>query len=242
MNIRRSMFSVMFSLSVMLAGAIWLSHHLDQNQTASAEPNAKAPEVPKGSAQMALEAAKATPETYAAATADAPLTVEVIHVVPINDNWPAWVKNEITWFNGQDYSKERAAFQRPFAWGTVTLNGETGYWFAYCNTDAYLQFNFSVKLTDSDLAKIKLLLDKEKRNWEFNAKIGDGKQDQDAFGPVVRTWIGATNDWADPVNEGGVCNSDFTVCDNNKAVDDYVAAINGATDGRITMKVGEYLK
>ncbi|MBI2514625.1 hypothetical protein HYV91_00330 [Candidatus Wolfebacteria bacterium] len=141
-----------------------------------------------------------------------------------------WVKNQIAWFEAQEYSKRRVAFQRPFAWGFGIYRGQKVEWFAYTNTDAFLQFNVSVPVEKRDMRKLRRVRDQYKRRWVASSSlVGE-------FGPATATWIGSSNDWVDRV-----CNKDLLRCDNKEAVDGYVSKMNKRLGGRLRLWVAEYL-
>lgn len=143
----------------------------------------------------------------------------------------AWVKNQIAWFETHEFSKDRIAFRRSFAWGIGTYRGQRFEWFAYSNTDAYLQFNLSVRLADKDIIKeIVQLADQYKRNWQVDTR--------NLWGPGTATWIGASNDWTDTT----CVKPKYDRCDGKKAVLGYIAEINKRFEGRLNFGIAEYLE
>ena len=137
----------------------------------------------------------------------------------------AWVQQQISTFEAQDYTKRRVAFQRAFAWGIGTYRGNRVEWFAYTNSDAYLQFNISARLADADLAKINKLKDDWWRSWEtLSDRVVPGA-----------TWIGASNDWVHRA-----CRDDFLRCDLKKAVLRYLKQLNGQLRGTLELTPAEY--
>lgn len=147
------------------------------------------------------------------------------------ENFPAFVQKEMKIYSGE--SDSRAGFSRPMGWGTGTYKPAKGApvqftWFAYNNSDAWLQFKFDKAVQTTDLVAIEEITDSYKRAWE--AKQQDGG-----------TWIGTTNDWVD--EKKGFCSSSpsgGTVCQYRKVLDGVVATMNKQPFLKLT--VGGYLK
>ena len=126
-----------------------------------------------------------------------------------------------------------AGFGRPMGWGTGTYKPAKGAvvqftWFAYNNSDAWLQFKFDKAVQMTDLVALEETIDKYKRTWEAKQKNGG-------------TWIGTTNDWANEKN--GYCSfppSAGAVCQYRRVLDDVVATMNKQPFLKLT--VGGYLK
>lgn len=137
-----------------------------------------------------------------------------------------WVKQQIAIFSAQDYTKNRIAFQRAFAWGIGTYGGRPVEWFAYTNTDAYLQFNLSVRLTAADIEKVEQLRDGYQRNWSARIQTGHAP-----------TWIGASNHW---VRREGRCTGEYRECDTRAPVLAYLKQLKEGTAGRINLVPAEY--
>lgn len=105
---------------------------------------------------------------------------------------PTWVHNQIAWYEAQEYTRTHTAWQKSVAWGKGTYRGRPVEWFAYANTDAYIQFNLSVPITGDDIKKIGGITDRLKRPWEVKVHANFSPYG----GPRTHTWIGASNDWA----------------------------------------------
>jgi hypothetical protein len=134
-----------------------------------------------------------------------------------NKKLPEWVAKQYASFEGEDYTKEHAAFQRSFGWGTGTLNGKPFHWFAYTNTDAWLQFNFSVQL-DEKLRDVAVMQkDGYGHTWEIGLKSIPER-------PGTATWMGVTNFWTDQHCTQPKCD----YCDIGSVLDETVAEMNKA--------------
>jgi len=72
----------------------------------------------------------------------------------VNKNPPKWVAEHSSAFEQEEYSQPHVAFRRSVGWGTGRYKGKEFKWFAYTNTDGYLQFDFSVPISAEDLGKV----------------------------------------------------------------------------------------
>lgn len=101
-------------------------------------------------------------------------------------NLPQFVISELSSFNSADVNRHRAAFARPFAWGTgnYSIGGkDVGfYWFAFTNSDAYFQIRMNTQLSGADAGKVNAVKDVLDRNYD-TALMKD------------YTWIGLSNDY-----------------------------------------------
>ena len=134
-----------------------------------------------------------------------------------NKNLPKWVADHYADFEAREYTRERAAFQRSFGWGTGSYKGSQFYWFAHTNTDAFLQFDFSAALTEADLEKVRGGR-KDGYDRSREAQLPDG----DWFLKGTRTWVGDTNDWTD----ANCVQPDYSPCDIGAALEKSVADLN----------------
>ncbi len=148
----------------------------------------------------------------------------------VAENFPTFIQNEMKIYSGK--SDSRAGFSRPMGWGTGTYKPSKSAavqftWFAYNNSDAWLQFKFDKLLNMSELVALKDVTDSYKRAWEAKQQGGI-------------TWIGTSNDWAD--QKKGYCSyvNGNTVCQYRKVLDDMVATMNKQPFLKLT--VGGYLK
>ena len=143
------------------------------------------------------------------AGADIPLTAEEMahneHVIVaarmtqlaqdegMNKDLPKWVAEHHARFSQEEYTQQRAAFQRAVGWGTGMYKRKEFLWYAYTNTDAFLQFDFSVPIAAEDLGKvIGGRKDRYGRLREARFPNSEG-----SFLPGTSTWIGDTNDWTE---------------------------------------------
>lgn len=128
-----------------------------------------------------------------------------------------FLKKSVGWFD-EKYG-DRPAWARPFGYGKANFAGMEVEWFAYCNSDGWLQFIFSRAISDEILAKMVSQKDTFGRNWEArNKEDGQG-------------WLGESNCWI----------NDAKLSDNGKAILDQA----NARIGKVTntyMKVVEYLQ
>ncbi|MCX6815327.1 MAG: hypothetical protein NT120_00560 [Candidatus Aenigmarchaeota archaeon] len=98
---------------------------------------------------------------------------------------PDFVKNYIEKFGGEQ--REHFAFSQFFGWGEgVYANNEKFLWFAFSNSDGYLQFRVSSPIPVDYAADFCSVKDKHNRNWKTS-----------------ENWIGITNDWIDTMPNGG---------------------------------------
>lgn len=91
----------------------------------------------------------------------------------------------------ESHYSQRYAWARPFAWGTGQyvqdeVDTVKFSWFAYSNTDAYLQFDLSSPMLDGDMIKIDRILDSLGRPWDVLVDSA-----------MTMTWIGTSNLWMD---------------------------------------------
>ncbi len=114
---------------------------------------------------------------------------------------------------------DRCAWARPFGCGKANFTGAMVEWFAYCNTDGYLQFKFSRVIPDEILVKMINQKDGFDRNWEVSNEGND------------QGWLGESNFWI---------NDQKLYSDGKAILDQAVARINKATG--IKMQVVEYLQ
>lgn len=64
---------------------------------------------------------------------------------------PKFVATQAKAYESNDHYHGRAAYARPWGWGTgTTRDGKSFSWFAYSNTDAYLQVEVSFRLSAKD--------------------------------------------------------------------------------------------
>ncbi len=149
----------------------------------------------------------------------------------VADNLPMFVQTQMkSEFPTPD---NRAGFGRAMGWGTGTYKPAKGAsvqftWFAYNNSDAWLQFKFDKAVQMTDLVALEEITDAYKRTWEAKQEKGG-------------TWIGTTNDWAD--EKKGYCSfppSAGAVCQYRRVLDDVVAIMNKQPFLKLT--VGGYLK
>lgn len=105
---------------------------------------------------------------------------------PVTGKLPKFVVSELASFNSDDVSRHRAAFARPFAWGTGNYHvggKDIGfYWFAFTNSDAYFQIRMNTQVSEADAKKVNAIKDVLDRNYD-TAIMKD------------YTWIGLSNDY-----------------------------------------------
>ena len=136
---------------------------------------------------------------------------------------PKWAANHYAAYEARDYTREKAAFQRSVGWGTGKYKGKPFYWFAYTNTDAYLQFELSVAIPELGLGKI---IDGRKDNYGRSREALYPDAEWMKVGSPTHvppeTWIGDTNDWTDR----DCTQPKFDICDIGAALDKSVADLN----------------
>jgi len=149
------------------------------------------------------------------------VAVKAAESVPMATNgMPKWVADHHRAFAEEGYTKDKAAFQRAFGWGTGTYKGKPFYWYAYTNTDAWLQFDLSVTIADEDLDRIRARKDGYGHAGE--AELVANAKDKEWFVPGTVTWFGTNNDWT----ETRCVKPSFDPCDIGSALDDEVARLN----------------
>lgn len=173
---RNAMFRIIFVLTFLIASC--------------AEEKKPAP-------PLAVEYATATVVTAVpapglnTAVAPAPAPVEEVTIPKPEPKYPSagapkFVLACVEIFKGE--SDARFAYSRLFGWGRGKLKrGESFIWCAYSNSDAYVQLNVDVRLSESQMGEIRTHKDKEDRSWEAST-------DKTATGEMDGTWIGWTND------------------------------------------------
>lgn len=189
---------------------------------------------PKGATDKVVQVPKASPvarlEQPPALTAEqitrneqialAARIVQLAHEGGANKDLPKWVADRYKANEAEGYTRDKTAFQRSVGWGTGMYRGRGFYWFAYTNTDAYLQYDFSVPVTGTeDLAKIISRKDGYGRLRE--AALPSRDRDQ-GFNPETQTWIGDTNDWTD----ANCAQPRYDPCDLGAALKKSVAYLN----------------
>ena len=112
----------------------------------------------------------------------------------VNKNPPKWVAEHSSAFEQEEYSQPHVAFRRSVGWGTGRYKGKEFKWFAYTNTDGYLQFDFSVPISAEDLGKV-IGGRKDRYGRLREARIPN--PDTSPFLTGTGTWIGDTNDWTE---------------------------------------------
>ena len=147
-------------------------------------------------------------------------TAEATHTVDDTLVMPKWVADHYREFGKEDYTREKAAFQRPFGWGTGSYRGKQFYWFAYTNTDAWLQFDLSIALANGDMDKIRAR--KDGYGHAGAAELVTAAENKEFYAPGTVTWLGTTNYWT----ETRCVQPDFEPCDIGGALDDEIARLN----------------
>jgi len=156
------------------------------------------------------------------------LDVAVTDYTGANKELPEWVRAAYDAYETEDYTKGHVAFQRSFGWGTGTFQGKPFYWFAFTNTDAWMQFGFSVKL-DGNTKKVALSRkDGFGHEWEVELNSDPTK----GYGVPAATWMGVTNDWI----ERDCTKPRGEACDIGSALDRAVAEMNSALGLKMTVK------
>lgn len=100
---------------------------------------------------------------------------------------PEFVKSAYAEFQAFDSYRDRAAFARPYAWGTGTYRLTESIsipfeWFAWTNTDAYFQMKIGTQVYGYDLRNVRKIKDIIDRPYEASAN-------------KRMTYIGLSNDW-----------------------------------------------
>lgn len=152
----------------------------------------------------------------------------------VKNNLPKFVTSELADFNSTDVRRHRAAFARPFAWGTGNYHvggKDVGfYWFAFTNSDAYFQVRFNKQISEADLNKVNAIKDVLDRNYD-TAILKD------------YTWIGLSNDYIFDEKGMTFCKEvgrDY-VCDDKAIVGYYLGKLATAVPG-LSFKVCGMLK
>lgn len=157
-----------------------------------------------------------------------------ISAEPAKNNLPKFVVSELAAFNSADVNRHRAAFARPFAWGTgnyYTGGKDVGfYWFAFTNSDAFFQIRMNTQISEADVKKVNAVKDVFGRNYD-TAIMKD------------YTWIGLSNDYI--FDEKGMTffkevGRDYE-CDEKAIVRYYIGKLTSAVPS-LTFKVGGMLK
>jgi len=65
---------------------------------------------------------------------------------------PMWVKNHLITFEGS--GEQGVAFSRSVAWGVGWYKGQLFYWFAYSNSDGWVQMDLSIRIDEKDIDAI----------------------------------------------------------------------------------------
>jgi hypothetical protein len=123
---------------------------------------------------------------------------------------------------------DRFAWARQFGYGKASLSGREVEWFAFCNTDGWLQFLFSGQFSGDQIMVLGAQKDKLNRSWEAVNISEKGW-----------SWLGESNCWINDFakNSGSRLNPE---CFESKSV--LNTAINSINKTRIlNMRVLEYL-
>src|SRR3989338_1047404 len=193
----------------------------------SQQPVAQAPAASEQVVQSNLDR-PTTPTVYAPLTAEemahnervivAARVTQLAQDAGANKSLPKWVAEHYAAYEQEDYSRQHAAFQRSVGWGTGMYNRKEFYWFGYTNTDAFLQFDFSVPISAEDLGKVI-----GGRNDQYG-RLREARfpSSDSSFLPGTATWIGDTNDWTEDFCIG----PKSEVCDLGGALKRSVADLN----------------
>jgi len=143
-----------------------------------------------------------------------------------------FVKQKLEEFEGDEGYHNRAAFAQPFAWGsgqyvqdevdTIRFS-----WFAYTNTDAYLQFELSAPMLDGHLIKLERIRDILGRTWDTMLDSA-----------MTMTWIGTSNCWMD---QNQIKTENGYYIDEEAVITEALEEFNGLAF-ILEMKVTGYLK
>ena len=114
--------------------------------------------------------------------------VFVVAFQALANDRPEFVKAAYKEFQAFDSYRERAAFAKPYAWGTGTYRLTESIlmpfeWFTWTNTDAYFQMKIGTQVYSYDLRNVRKIKDIIDRPYEATSKKG-------------LTYIGLSNDWA----------------------------------------------
>lgn len=162
------------------------------------------------------------------------LASSVVSAEPVGKNLPQFVVSELSSFNSADVNRHRAAFARPFAWGTgnyhVGGKDRGFYWFAFTNSDAYFQVRMNTQLSGADAGKVNAIKDVLDRNYD-TALL-------DSY-----TWIGLSNDYIFDEKGMTFCREvgrDYE-CDDKAILGYYIGKLTSAVPN-LTFKVHGMLK
>lgn len=141
--------------------------------------------------------------TDLAVTEKAATDESVIEQIDTSKDIPEWVRKQYEEYKIR--KKEKISYERPFGWGTGTYKDRRFEWFAYTNTDAWLQFGLSTTIGDPEIDKIRAHKDGYGHEGEVNTtSCSIGKLDSVPLGGT--TWIGFTSSWTYKHCRGERCN------------------------------------
>ena len=162
------------------------------------------------------------------------LASSVVSAEPTDKKLPQFVISELSSFNSADVNRHRAAFARPFAWGTGNYHvggKDIGfYWFAYTNSDAYFQVRMNTQISGDDVKKVNAVKDIIDRNYD-TALMKD------------YTWIGLSNDYVFDDKGMTFCREvgrDYE-CDDKSILEYYIGKLTSVVPS-LTFKVRGMLK
>ncbi|GEM_PF-2585557 len=134
---------------------------------------------------------------------------------------PTWVKNHLITFEGS--GEQGVAFSRSVAWGAGWYKGRLFYWFAYSNSDGWLQIDLSISIDERDIGAIngrkpgdpEYVLTKDRM---VNVRIGG---DLDTAGTATHVAFNDGGvDWTDWTEEFCL-KPNTTLCDTAGALEKY---------------------
>ncbi|OHB05815.1 MAG: hypothetical protein A3A26_03380 [Candidatus Zambryskibacteria bacterium RIFCSPLOWO2_01_FULL_47_14] len=134
---------------------------------------------------------------------------------------PAWVKNHLITF--EDSGEQGVAFSRSVAWGVGWYKGQLFYWFAYSNSDGWVQMDLSIRIDEKDIDAINGIKPDDPghvpaEDRMVNARIGG---DLDTAGTATHVaFNGGGVDWTDWTEEFCLKPS-TTLCDTAGALEKY---------------------